>query len=98
MSSGHKIEDQEHNRQAALLLAAHYDLPGGADSDAHAPDGIGAAYLKMPDFDGPADFLAGLRHASVAGEHRPRHPVRTATSLTSSNLQGLGTDENNHGS
>ena len=71
-----KIEDQEHNRQAALL-AARYDLPGGAGSDAHDPEGIGAAYLEMPDFDGPADFLAALRKASVVGAYRP-HAIRYA--------------------
>ena len=71
-----KIEDQEHNVQAAKL-AARYDLPGGAGSDAHDPEGIGAAYLEMPDFDGPADFLAALRHATVVGEYRP-HAVRYA--------------------
>jgi predicted metal-dependent phosphoesterase TrpH len=71
-----KIEDQEHNRQAAML-AARYDLPGGAGSDAHDPDGIGAAYLEMPDFDGPAEFLAALRQATITGEYRP-HAVRYA--------------------
>jgi predicted metal-dependent phosphoesterase TrpH len=71
-----KIEDQEQNRQAALL-AARYDLPGGAGSDAHDPDGIGAAYLEMPDFDGAADFLAALRQASVVGQYRP-HAIRYA--------------------
>jgi predicted metal-dependent phosphoesterase TrpH len=71
-----KIEDQDHNRQAALL-AARYDLPGGAGSDAHDPEGIGAAYLEMPDFDGPTEFLAALRHATVVGEYRP-HAIRYA--------------------
>jgi predicted metal-dependent phosphoesterase TrpH len=71
-----KIEDQQHNSQAALL-AARYDLPGGAGSDAHDPDGIGAAYLEMPDFDGPGEFLTALRQASVVGEYRP-HAVRYA--------------------
>jgi predicted metal-dependent phosphoesterase TrpH len=64
------------NRRAAEL-AARYDLPGGAGSDAHDPEGIGAAYLEMPDFDGPADFLAALRQASVVGEYRP-HAIRYA--------------------
>ena len=71
-----KIEDQLLNQQAADL-AARYDLPGGAGSDAHDPDGIGAAYLEMPDFDGPADFLAALREARITGEHRP-HAIRYA--------------------
>jgi predicted metal-dependent phosphoesterase TrpH len=71
-----KIEEQDQNRQAAML-AARFDLPGGAGSDAHDPEGIGAAYLEMPDFDGAADFLAALRQASVVGEYRP-HAIRYA--------------------
>jgi predicted metal-dependent phosphoesterase TrpH len=64
------------NRQAARL-AERYDLPGAAGSDAHDPEGIGAAYLTMPDFDGPADFLAALRQATITGEYRP-HAIRYA--------------------
>jgi predicted metal-dependent phosphoesterase TrpH len=71
-----KIEDQERNRQAAEL-AARFGLPGGAGSDAHDPEGIGAAYLTMPDFDGPGDFLAALPVAKITGEYRP-HAVRYA--------------------
>ncbi len=71
-----KISDQALNDRAALL-AARFGLPGGAGSDAHDPDGIGAAYLEMPDFDGPAEFLAALAVAEITGEHRP-HAVRYA--------------------
>jgi len=71
-----ECEDQHLNRQAALL-AARCDLPGGAGSDAHDAEGIGAAYLEMPDFDGPEDFLAALRRASVVGAYRP-HAIRYA--------------------
>ena len=45
------------------------------------PDGVGAAYLEMPDFDGPAGFLAALAAAQITGEHRPhavRYPRRPA--------------------
>jgi len=48
---------------------------GWAGTDAHDPDGIEAAYLQMPDFDGPRDFLAALAQAEIIGEHRP-HAVR----------------------
>ncbi|HEY2507612.1 MAG TPA: PHP domain-containing protein [Streptosporangiaceae bacterium] len=71
-----KIEDQARNRQAAQLAARH-GLPGGAGSDAHDPDGIGAAYAEMDDFDGPAEFLKQLAGAEVSGEYRP-HAVRYA--------------------
>jgi predicted metal-dependent phosphoesterase TrpH len=69
-----KIADQDLNRQAAEL-AARYELPGVAGSDAHDPDGVGAAYLEMPDFDGPASFLESLVSAEIIGEHRP-HAIR----------------------
>src|SRR5262249_13775202 len=59
-------------RAAALAMA--YALPGGAGSDAHDPPGIGAAYLEMPDFDGPASFLAALADARITGEYRPHAP------------------------
>jgi predicted metal-dependent phosphoesterase TrpH len=71
-----KISDQSLNEQAAQL-AARFGLPGGAGSDAHDPDGIGAAYLEMPDFDGPREFLTSLAQAEITGEHRP-HAIRYA--------------------
>ncbi|MEV0316384.1 PHP domain-containing protein [Nonomuraea fuscirosea] len=68
-----KVADQEHNR-AALRTALAYGLPGTVGSDAHDPDGIGAAYLEMPDFDGPDSFLTALREAVRHGEYRPHAP------------------------
>jgi predicted metal-dependent phosphoesterase TrpH len=75
-----KIADQSLNAQAAALARA-FSLPGGAGSDAHDAAGVGAAYLEMPDFDGPASFLAGLADARITGEfrdHAPRYPRRPA--------------------
>ena len=75
-----KISDSGLNDRAADL-AAGFDLPGGAGSDAHDASGVGAAYLEMPDFDGPAGFLAALADAQLTGEFRdhaaryPRRPV-----------------------
>ena len=68
-----KTETQVPNERA-LALATAYALPGGAGSDAHDPPGIGAAYLEMPDFDGPASFLAALADARITGEYRPHAP------------------------
>ncbi|MGH2683888.1 MAG: PHP-associated domain-containing protein, partial [Actinomycetota bacterium] len=61
------------NHQAAHFAGAH-GLAAGAGSDAHVPEAIGAAYVEMPDFDGPASFLAALRGGTVVGHHfdRPR--------------------------
>lgn len=68
-----KIEDDEHNR-AAHRLAARYDVPVAAGSDAHDPPGIGAAWVEMPDFDGPASFVTALARGRMGGEHRPHAP------------------------
>jgi predicted metal-dependent phosphoesterase TrpH len=73
-----KVEDPDLviNRRAAEL-AARYGLPEAAGSDAHDPEGIGAAYLEMPEFDGPHDFLTKLAVAEITGEYRP-HAIRYA--------------------
>jgi predicted metal-dependent phosphoesterase TrpH len=55
--------------ERAAATAARHGLAAGAGSDAHVPDAIGAAYVEMPDFDGPTDFLAKLRLGRVVGHH-----------------------------
>jgi len=60
------------NQQAADL-ARERDLPGGAGSDAHVPEAFGAAYVEMPDFDGPASMLASMREGRVVGHHWDGH-------------------------
>lgn len=64
----------DHLNDAAVALAAEFGLPGGAGSDAHDPLAVGAAYVEVPDFDGPAGFLDALRRGRVAGHRfdRPR--------------------------
>ena len=70
-----KTSLQHLNRRAAEL-AADASLPGGAGSDAHVPEALGAAFVEMPDFDeaDPASFLHALGRARVVGHHfdRPR--------------------------
>ena len=56
------------NRRAVEFADEHGLLRGGG-SDAHVPDAIGAAYVEMPDFDGPAEFLANLGRGRVVGHH-----------------------------
>ncbi|CAN0107718.1 unnamed protein product, partial [Phaeothamnion confervicola] len=56
------------NRRAAEFAATH-GLAAGAGSDAHVPLAIGAAYVEMPDFDSPADFLAKLPLGRIVGHH-----------------------------
>ena len=54
------------NRQAREL-AARWGLPGSAGSDAHAPSEVGRAYVDMPAFDGPKDFLDSLSLGQIGG-------------------------------
>jgi predicted metal-dependent phosphoesterase TrpH len=56
------------NRRAGEYAMRH-GLAAGAGSDAHVPLAIGAAYVEMPDFDGPTDFLDKLRSARTVGHH-----------------------------
>jgi hypothetical protein len=73
-----KTPDPAFTEQAAEL-ARRFELPGAAGSDAHDAFGVGAAYLDMPDFDGPASFLAALADAKITGEfrdHALRYPPR----------------------
>ncbi len=55
--------------ERARAFAADRGLAAGAGSDAHVPEALGAAYVEMPDFDGPHDFLDKLGEAEVVGHH-----------------------------
>ena len=59
----------QHLNTKAKDFAAEYDLPGGAGSDAHVPNALGAAFVEMADFDSSAVFLRNLRTATVRGHH-----------------------------
>ena len=67
-----KTSLQSLNRRAAEFAAEH-DLAAGAGSDAHVPDAFGAAYVEMPDFDGPVSFLDSLRAGTPMGHHSDPH-------------------------
>lgn len=53
----------------AKQYAAHRGIAMGSGSDAHVPHALGSAYVEMPDFDGPQDFLAKLREGHIVGHH-----------------------------
>lgn len=77
------------SNRRALEFADRHGVRRGAGSDAHVPDALGAAYVEMPDFDGPGEFLARLPEARVVGHHwdepRPWSP-RIVPSVVSSRL------------
>jgi len=58
-----------HLNERAAQFAGRRGLAAGAGSDAHVPDALGSAYVEMPDFDGPDDFLDSLRRGVIVGHH-----------------------------
>jgi hypothetical protein len=55
-----------HNRRAQEL-AAEYGKPMTAASDAHSAREVGRAYVEMPDFETPAEFVASLHEGTLTG-------------------------------
>lgn len=55
--------------ERAAQYAQQHGLLAGAGSDAHVPNALGAAYVEMPDFDGPKEFLVALAQARPVGHH-----------------------------
>jgi predicted metal-dependent phosphoesterase TrpH len=55
-----------HNQRAQEFATKH-SLPVSAASDAHSPREIGRAYVEMPDFETPAQFLDSLRDGKLVG-------------------------------
>jgi predicted metal-dependent phosphoesterase TrpH/glycosyltransferase involved in cell wall biosynthesis len=53
--------------EEAVRFAGKYRIPGGAGSDAHVAQGLGAVRIRMRDFDGPEEFLQSLRDADIIG-------------------------------
>jgi predicted metal-dependent phosphoesterase TrpH/glycosyltransferase involved in cell wall biosynthesis len=52
------------NEEAARFAAKYRILPG-AGSDAHVAQGLGSVRVRMPDFEGPEEFLAALAEAEI---------------------------------
>ena len=59
------------DRTARAFAAAH-SLPVSLGSDAHCGPELGRSYLELPDFEGPRDLPAALRHATY--HPAPRAP------------------------
>jgi hypothetical protein len=51
--------------EEAARFAAKYRIVAGAGSDSHVAQGLGSVRIRMPDFDGPDEFLEALRMADI---------------------------------
>lgn len=51
--------------EEAERFAAKYRIVAGAGSDSHVAQGLGTVRVRVPDFDGPEEFLEALRMADI---------------------------------
>ena len=56
------------NTNKAHAFAEKHGLPGGAGSDAHTIFEIGNAYIEMPDFNTPEEFLKSVASGTIHGK------------------------------
>ena len=59
---------QQEDNELARKYAQLHGLAMSAGSDAHTLAEVGRAYVEMPDFEGPQEFLASLRQGRVHGK------------------------------
>ncbi len=57
------------NTEKARAFADKHNIPGSAGSDAHSVHEIGNAYVEMPEFSTPQEFLKSLARGKISG-HR----------------------------
>lgn len=56
------------NSNKAREFAKKHNIPGGAGSDAHTVYEIGNAWVEIPDFNTPQEFLKALRNGVIHGK------------------------------
>jgi hypothetical protein len=55
------------DNERAARFAQEHGLAVSAGSDAHSTRELGRAWVEMPDFDGPRDFLQALKQGQIVG-------------------------------
>ena len=55
---------------SAERFAAKYNIVAGAGSDAHVPQGLGTAMIRMPRFNDPRSFMAALWEADIIARRK----------------------------
>ena len=55
---------------SAERFAAKYNIVAGAGSDAHVPQGLGTAMIRMPRFTDPQSFMAALWEADIIARRK----------------------------
>ncbi len=56
--------------EEAERFAAKYRIVPGAGSDSHVAQGLGSVRIRVPDFEGPQEFLEAMRSADIVHKHK----------------------------
>jgi predicted metal-dependent phosphoesterase TrpH len=56
--------------EEAERFARKYRIVAGAGSDSHVAQGLGSVRTRIHDFEGPAEFLEGMRDADITRKHK----------------------------
>jgi len=56
--------------EEAERFARKYRIIPAAGSDSHVAQGLGAVRVRVPDFDGPEEFLEAMREAEITRRHK----------------------------
>ena len=56
--------------EEAERFAAKYGIIPAAGSDSHVAQGLGSVRVRVPEFDGPEEFLEAMRQAEITRRHK----------------------------
>jgi hypothetical protein len=56
--------------EEAERFARKYNIIPAAGSDSHVAQGLGSVRVRLPDFDGPEEFLEAMRDAEITRRHK----------------------------
>ena len=56
--------------EEAERFAAKYGIIPAAGSDSHVAQGLGSVRVRVPDFEGPEEFLEAMRQAEITRRHK----------------------------
>jgi predicted metal-dependent phosphoesterase TrpH/glycosyltransferase involved in cell wall biosynthesis len=74
--------------EEAVRFSRKYRIVPGAGSDSHVAQGLGSVMIRLPDFDGPEEFLEAMRDAEIVRKTKNIAYVQTLKFLQTSGGRG----------
>jgi hypothetical protein len=72
----------------AVRFARKYRIVPAAGSDSHVAQGLGSVMIRLPEFEGPAEFMEAMRDAEIVRTHKNIVYVQTLKFLQTSGGRG----------